>query len=172
MKVLLILISTIAFIGFVTVASAKAYTPEQIAVESKRANEFFDKCFDEFVAHHPQAAARLGIKSDYDKWDDISDAQAAADLPAELANVATLKRDFDFDALDPQTQLSYKLFEREAERNAEGFQFRFDNYAASQMRGVHSETPTFLINITVEWVEASLNVSATHRRRPTRRDIH
>jgi uncharacterized protein (DUF885 family) len=147
MKALLVLSLTIVFTGFAPVAFAKTYTPDQIAAESKRANEFFDKCFDEFLAHHPQAAARLGIKSDYDKWDDISDAQTAADLAAELTNVATLKRDFDFDALDPQTQLSYKLFEREAERNAEGFRFRFDNYAASQMRGVHSETPTFLINI-------------------------
>jgi uncharacterized protein (DUF885 family) len=147
MKVRLILSWIIAFTGFAALAFGKTYTPERIAAESKRANEFFDKCFDEFPAHHPQAAARLGIKSDYDKWDDISDAQTAADLAVELANVATLKRDFDFDALDPQTQLSYKLFEREAERNAEGFRFRFDNYAASQMRGVHSETPTFLINI-------------------------
>lgn len=126
---------------------AKTFTPDETATESKRANEFFDKCFDDFLAHHPQTAARLGIKTDYDKWDDISDAQATADLAAELANVATLKRQFDFDALDPQTQLSCKLFEREAERDAEGFRFRFDNYAASQMRGVHSETPTFLINI-------------------------
>ena len=128
-------------------SAAPTFTPEQIAAESKRANQFFDKCFDEFLVHHPQAAARLGIKSNYDKWDDISDAQAAADLAVELTNVATLKRDFDFNALDPQTQLSYKLFEREAERDAEGFRFRFDNYASSQMRGVHSEAPTFLINI-------------------------
>jgi hypothetical protein len=63
MQVVWILSSTIVGTGFATVASAKTYTPEQIAVESKRANEFFDKCFDEFVAHHPQAAARLGIKS-------------------------------------------------------------------------------------------------------------
>jgi uncharacterized protein (DUF885 family) len=147
-KPLLILRSVTALTLFAAAsAPAKTFTPDEIAAESKRANEFFDKCFDEFVAHHPQTAARLGIKSDYDKWDDISDAQATADLAAELANVATLKRDFDFNVLDPQARLSYKLFEREAERDAEGFRFRFDNYAASQMRGVHSETPTFLINI-------------------------
>src|SRR5436309_14123301 len=29
-------------------------SPDQIAAESKRANEFLDKVFDEFVATHPQ----------------------------------------------------------------------------------------------------------------------
>jgi uncharacterized protein (DUF885 family) len=140
--------SIIILAAFVAVtASAKTYTTEQIAAESKRANEFFDKCWDDFVAHHPQTAARLGLKSNYNKWDDISDAQAVADLAAELSNVATLKSYYDFDALDPQTQLSYQLFEREAERDAEGFRFRFDNYPVSQMYGTHSEVPTFLINI-------------------------
>ena len=58
-----------------------------------------------------------------------------------------MKRDFKSELLDPQTQLSYKLFEREAEREAEEFKFRFDVYPVSQMRGVHAQMPTFLINI-------------------------
>ena len=45
-----------------------------------------------------------------------------------LENLAKLKRDFDFNALDPQTQLSWRLFEQDVERNAEGFRYRFDNY--------------------------------------------
>ena len=131
----------------VATASAKTYTPEQVAAESKRANEFFDKSFDEFVARHPQFASQLGLKTDYDKWDDISDAQAVADLATQLSNLARLKRDFDLAAVDPQTQLSCKLFENEAQRDAEGFRFRFDNYPVTQMGGLHSGVPTFLINI-------------------------
>jgi uncharacterized protein (DUF885 family) len=127
--------------------AANAQSPDQIAAESKRANEFFDKCFDDYIARHPQAAAQLGLKTDYDKWDDISDAQAVADLAAQLSNLATLERDFDFDALDPQTQLSYKLFENEAQRDAEGFRFRLDSYPVNQMYGLHTGAPTFLINI-------------------------
>ena len=141
--------STIALAGFIAALSttAKNYAPEQIAAESKRANEFFDKCYDEYVARHPQVAATLGLKTDYDKWDDISDAAAAADLAAELANLAALKRDFDVDGLDPQTQLSCKLYENDSQRDAEGFRFRFDSYPVSQMGGAHSGVPTFLINI-------------------------
>ena len=106
-------------------------------------DEFFDKCFDDYIARHPQAASQLGLKTDYDKWDDNSDAQVAADLAAQLTNLATLKRDFDFDALDAQTQLSWKLFENDAQRDAEGFRFRFDSYPVNQMFGWHSGTPTF-----------------------------
>ena len=54
----------------------------------KRANEFFDKCFDENVARHPQFASSLGLKTDYDKWDDLSDAANAANLAFALQNHA------------------------------------------------------------------------------------
>ena len=113
----------------------------------KRANEFLDKCFDENVARHPQFASSLGLKTDYDKWDDLSDAANAADLAFALQNLATLKRDFNFDSLDPQTQLSWRLFEADIQQNAEGFRFRQNNFPVNQMFGWHSQTPTFLINI-------------------------
>ena len=137
---------------------AKNYTPEQIAVESRRANEFLDKSFDKFVSQHPQLESQLGIKTHYDQWDDVSDAQAVADLAAEMENLAALKRDFDFAALDPQAQISYQLFEQQAQRDAEGFRFRFDTYPVNQMYGAQSQIPTFLINIhridTVQDAEA------------------
>ncbi|HEX8490147.1 MAG TPA: DUF885 domain-containing protein [Chthoniobacterales bacterium] len=128
-------------------ASAKTYTPEQITAESKRANEFFDKNFDEYISRHPQFASSLGLKTSYDKWDDLSDASNAEDLAFAVQNLSRLKREFDFDALDPQTQLSWKLFENDVQQNAEGFRFRFHNYPVNQMFGWHSQTPTFLINI-------------------------
>ncbi len=147
--------SLVVFVAVILLQSAlslaapneKSYTPEQIAAESKRANEFFDKCFDENVARHPQFASSLGLKTDYDKWDDLSDAANAADLAFALQNLATLKRDFNFAALDPQTQLSWRLFEADIQQNAEGFRFRQNNFPVNQMFGWHSQTPTFLINI-------------------------
>ena len=128
-------------------AETKSFTPEQIAAESKRANEFFDKKFDENVARHPQYASQLGLKIGYDKWEDLSDASNAADLAISLENLAQLKREFNFDALDPQTQLSWRLFEQDVERNAEGFRYRFNSYPINQMYGWHTSTPTFLMNI-------------------------
>jgi uncharacterized protein (DUF885 family) len=127
--------------------AANAQAPDQIAAESKRANEFFDKCWDETLARHPVDESFYGIKTHYDQLEDLSDEKAAADHAVWQKQLATLKRDFKPELLDPQAQLSYKLFEREAEREAEEFKFRFDVYPVSQMRGVHAQIPTFLINI-------------------------
>jgi len=139
------LISTVA--GAAISVAANAQTPDQIAVESKRANEFFDKCWDENLARHPVDESFYGIKTHYDQLEDLSDEKAAADHAVWRKQLATLKRDFKPELLNSQAQLSYKLFEREAEREEEEFKFRFDVYPVSQMRGVHAQIPTFLINI-------------------------
>jgi uncharacterized protein (DUF885 family) len=122
-------------------------TPDQIVAESKRANEFLDKVFDDFVASHPQIESQLGLKAHYDQWNDISDEAARRDLETEKKNLADLKRQFPKEKLDAQTKLSLELYEFQTARDAEAYQFRFDNYPVNQMFGVHSETPTFLINI-------------------------
>jgi uncharacterized protein (DUF885 family) len=138
----------ISSIAFAVIAVAGNAAPsDQIAAESKRANEFFDKCWDETLARHPVDESFYGIKTHYDQLEDLSDEKAAADHAVWQKQLATLKRDFKPELLDPQAQLSYKLFEREAEREAEEFKFRFDVYPVSQMRGVHAQIPTFLINI-------------------------
>src|SRR5437588_11175011 len=122
-------------------------SPDQTAAESKRANEFLDKVFDEFVATHPQIETSLGIKTHNDQWNDISDEAAKRDLDTEQKNLAELKRQFPKEKLDAQTQLSLELYEFNAARDVEAFQFRLDSYPVNQMGGLHSETPTFLINI-------------------------
>ena len=144
-QILTAFISTTAFA--VTAIAANVQTPDQIAAESKRANEFFDKCWDENLARHPVDESVYGIKTHYDQLEDLSDEKAAADHAVWQKQLAALKRDFKPELLDQQAQLSYKLFEQEAEREAEEFKFRFDVYPVSQMRGVHAQIPTFLINI-------------------------
>jgi uncharacterized protein (DUF885 family) len=126
---------------------ASAYTPEEIATESKKANDFFEKCWDETLSRHPVDESFYGIKTHYDQLEDLSDEKATADEKVRERQLADLKKNIKFDALDTQTQLSYKLFEREAAREAEEFKYRFDVYPVSQMRGVHAQMPTFMINI-------------------------
>src|ERR1700730_2928235 len=145
-------IITLAFLALVTAPAAPETTPapspsDQAATESKRANEFLDKCFDDYVATHPQIETSLGIKTHSDQWNDISDEAAKRDLETAQKNRAELKRQFSKEKLDKQTQLSCDLYEFQVERDTEGFKFRFDNYPVNQMFGVHSEVPTFLINI-------------------------
>ena len=133
---------------FLTVSGiASAYTPAETAAESKKANDFFEQCWDETLSRHPVDESFYGIKTHYDQLEDLSDEKATADEKVWERQLADLKKNIKFDALDAQTQLSYKLFEREAAREAEEFKYRFDIYPVSQMRGVHAQMPTFMINI-------------------------
>src|SRR3954471_19371937 len=86
--------------------TATPSTSDETATESQRANEFLDKCFDEYVATHPQVETSLGIKTHNDQWNDISDEAARRDLEAEQKNLAELKRQFPREKLDQQVQLS------------------------------------------------------------------
>jgi uncharacterized protein (DUF885 family) len=149
MRALVSRIHLIFAFGLLAVAPCLAgtYTPLEIAAESKRVNEFFEKCWDETLARHPVDESFYGIKTHYDQLEDLSDEKAAADLAVAEKQLETLKRESKPEGLDTQTQLSSKLFEGEVQRQREEFRFRFDVYPVSQMRGVHAQIPTFLINI-------------------------
>src|SRR5436190_23693823 len=58
-------------------AEQKVYSTEEIKMESKKANDFFDKAFDEYVDRQPLYHGYLGIKKDQDKWNDGSDEHEA-----------------------------------------------------------------------------------------------
>jgi len=70
-------ISSIAFA--VLAVAGNVSSSDQIAAESKRANEFFDKCWDETLARHPVDESFYGIKTHYDQLEDLSDEKATAD---------------------------------------------------------------------------------------------
>jgi hypothetical protein len=74
-----------AFLAFVSIEAAPetSVPAPSAADESRRANEFLDKCFDEFAATHPQIETSLGIKTHNDQWSDISDEAAKRDLETE-----------------------------------------------------------------------------------------
>src|SRR5256885_10257409 len=142
----------LVFALFATAATlfGRTATPsasDPTAMESQRANEFLDKCFDEYVATHPQIETSLGIKTHNDQWNDFSDEAAKRDLEIAQKNLAELKRQFPKEKLDKQAQLSCDIYEFQVQRDTEGFNFRLDNYPVNQMGGAHSEIPTFLINI-------------------------
>ena len=69
----------IFFLALVALMGCWIANAADIAAESKRANEFFDKCWDETVARHPVDESFYGIKMHYDQLEDLSDEKAAAD---------------------------------------------------------------------------------------------
>jgi len=110
-----------------------------IPTESKRANEFFDKCWDETVARHPVDESFYGIKTHYDRLEDLSDEKVAADLKALQDQLATLHREFKLESLDASTQLSYKLFELDSSANWPDSALDFDVIGAPSSCVNHRE---------------------------------
>ena len=88
----------------------------------------------------------LGIKDDYGQWDDVSDAHALGDLELQRAIVAEMKATFEYDRLDPQAKLSWRLAEYELSQAEAAFPFRDHAYVFNQMFGVQSGIPAFLVN--------------------------
>lgn len=128
------------------VAAAAKDSDSRIALESAKANLFFDQVFDEAADRSPQFLAQLGIKKDTDKWDDISEARQLENLVLKMQRLAELKRTIRYEWLDAQTQVSHRMFVRETEHAIEGWKWRHHNYPLNQMNGIHSEAPAFLIN--------------------------
>ena len=125
---------------------ARAATTPEIAAESAKANAFFERVFDETVARSPMTMTQLGMKTDYDKWDDLSEARELEDFELGVRQFAELKRTINYDLLDDQAKVSYRMFVRDAERSIEGWRWRYHSYPLNQMSGLHSDVPAFLIN--------------------------
>lgn len=115
--------------------------------QSAELNAYFEKTFDEALKSSPESLSFLGIKENYDKWDDPSTAQALKDYTQGQKAVSDMQLRFSLEDLDPQTQLSYRLFEYNGQRDARAFAFRHNGYLFNQMFGAQSGLPAFLINI-------------------------
>lgn len=109
-------------------------------------NGWFEKKFMEGVKRSPSALAALGIKERMDEWDDPSRAAELEELNYTRQDLNELRETFDFDALDENSQLSYRLFERSAKLRLEGDRFHEHSYPFNQMFGVQSSIPTFMLN--------------------------
>lgn len=118
---------------------------ESVASESQKANQLFDQIFNEGVDRNPVWQSFLGIKKDYDKWNDMSEENAAKEHQINIDNLERIKK-IDTAKLDAQTLVSYQLFEKSLKENIEDYQWRYHNYPVNQMFGTHSQIPAFLIN--------------------------
>ncbi|MEL7451382.1 MAG: DUF885 domain-containing protein [Pseudomonadota bacterium] len=120
---------------------------KQSFTETEKANAFFEAAFLAQIMRSPQSQSYLGIKADYDKWDDNSEEHQLGDVQLAQEQLETLRQSIDYDELDDQAKLSYRLFEYLTERSIGDYEYRHYNYPVNQMFGVQSGTPAFLINI-------------------------
>lgn len=119
----------------------------RVVAESKRANDFFERVYNEKVDRFPEWQTYLGIKKDYGLWDDASEEIELRELAIAKENMEWLKSSIDYELLDLQTKISYRLAIQNAEDAIRNFKYRHYNYPVNQMFGRHTQVASFLINM-------------------------
>mgnify|MGYP000353783105 CR=1 FL=1 len=127
--------------------TAKKTTEKTVAAldASAQANKLFDDLYKAAIMRSPMYQTYLGIKDDYDKWNDISEENTLKELAISKQNLATVNA-IDVSQLDAQTKISHTLFVQQLENNIADHKWRFHSYPVNQMFGLHSQIPAFLIN--------------------------
>ena len=115
--------------------------------ESAKANQMFDDYFMAQVMLSPIYQTFLGIKDNQDKWDDLSEEAAEAELALKKQQLASLQQDIDISLLDKQTRLSFDLFVESLQNDIDDHRWRYHTYPVNQMHGDHSMVPALLINM-------------------------
>ncbi|NJC34429.1 uncharacterized protein (DUF885 family) [Sphingomonas jejuensis] len=116
------------------------------ATQDAAFNAFLDEAYDAQVALSPEAMTSLGIKRDYGKLDDMTDAAADRSLALAEQQVAEMRRRFSPDTLSEQGRLSYRLFEGDLERDRRAHAFRANRFPVTNSRSPMGSIPVFLIN--------------------------
>ena len=114
--------------------------------EIKEANQFFESIFLDQVQESPEFQTRLGYKSNYDQWDDITWEQRRKRTRRATSDLKYLYDSIDYNKLDETTKISYRLIERRFERQIESTHYIFNSYPITHRGGKHSSIPSFLIN--------------------------
>jgi uncharacterized protein (DUF885 family) len=113
--------------------------------ETGRLNAWLDEQFLELLEFSPEMRTRLGEKTDYDQLDDRSEAAAERQLDWRRGSVASMRRQFDYDALTPDGQLSWDLWEYNLDIAERGRPYWRHGYIFGR-GGPHAGLPNFLIN--------------------------
>lgn len=128
-----------------TAENSTSMLSENTFTASKAANKLFDKIFMEGVNRNPVRQTYLGIKTDYDKWQNLSEENSAKELAFAKQALKRIQV-INTNLLDKQTKLSYQLLSQKLEQQIADYQWRHHNYPVNQMFGVHSQIPSLLIN--------------------------
>ncbi|MFW6094716.1 MAG: DUF885 domain-containing protein, partial [Pseudomonadota bacterium] len=81
-----------------------------------------------------------------DEWDDLSPEFQLETYRIGQRQLEEMQERFDFDALEEQARISWRLFEYDRQRERAGHPYRDHVYTFNQMFGTQSEIPAFLIN--------------------------
>jgi uncharacterized protein (DUF885 family) len=129
-------------------SAAEAAQAAAIQSEGQRLAAFFESVFRRNLRDSPMFQSYIGMKGpDYGRWDDGSEAELKRQDTLNRQDLARLRQDFDYAALAPQSQLSYRIFEFLREQAITDFPWRRHTYVFSSNGNPASELVTFLQNV-------------------------
>lgn len=126
--------------------SAAPATAADLERETARLTQWLDARYEEELAFSPIEKTIQGLKDDYDKLDDASEAAQDTQLEWRRGTVDELRNTFDYELLTPEAQISYDLWVYQLERAEAALPFRRRAYLFTQRGGPHTQLPQFLIN--------------------------
>jgi len=131
---------------FLCVTSCKEAPKEEVVNQTEALNKRFNDKYEELLQMSPIGLTIQGRKDHYDKIDDLSKEAEDKQLAWYTEVTNELKETFDYESLNDQDKTSYDLWLYQYEELKEGIAYRDLNYVFDQMRGLHAQLPTLLIN--------------------------
>ena len=147
-----LLVSTVCAVAVlagapVAVLAQEAAAPAAAAQsEDARLAAFFEQAFQERIALSPQTMTALGIKRDYDRLDEVTDAAAERGLALAERQLAQLNDQFNPQALSDESRMSWRLFEYGVEQARLSNRWRDWGYQFAANGNPTTGLPVFMIN--------------------------
>ncbi len=118
----------------------------ELSEGSERLNQWFADRYAEELVFSPMTLTKLGRKENYNQIDDFSEVAEEKQLEWRSNTVAELKSEFDYDDLTEDAKTSYDLWVYQYEQIRDMAPYRRHEYVFTQMMGMHTYLPNFLIN--------------------------
>jgi uncharacterized protein (DUF885 family) len=142
----LLLLSSLPLLPASAAAPARAAPVAQSGIQDAALLAFLDRAFDEQVALSPETQTQLGLKTNYDRLDDYTDAAALRARDLAERQLREMRARFRPDRLGESARVSYRLFEYEVARGRESFRFRKLRFPVSTNGSPAGAIPVLLIN--------------------------
>ena len=119
--------------------------PVAVISETERLNIWLDEQYEEQLEFSPQTRSVLGDKTDYDRLNDATLEAQDRVLEWRRQSVASMRSDFDYEALNEDGKLSYEMWEYTLEQAEAAFPYRNYGYIFGR-GGPHASLPSFMIS--------------------------
>jgi uncharacterized protein (DUF885 family) len=108
--------------------------------------QFLDAAFDERTALSPESQTHLGLKTNYDRLDDYTDAADVREQELAERQLKDMRARFRPAQLGERARVSYRLFEYEVERGRESLRFEKLRFPVTTNGSPAGAIPVLLIN--------------------------